>query len=540
MHHQAGDGGSAPAINMGTTTKQAQTTKTTARMGPTWECLAISFLLAIGILLRFWTSRPTDLWEDEVIATTHAVQPLWAVVVDTLRNDIHPPLYFLQLHFWSLLGSSDRWFMANSLLWSLLGLASLSFVASAFFGRRAGLQAAAIYAVLPSPVYMADQVRMYSMLVTLLLLSVYFCHQIFWQHRGGAARVVGLTFVQICLIITHALGALAVGLVAIYALVGVKNRSTSRATWAACYGILICVAVPWVGNAMMHEGDPVANARTFAAIVAGAAGGPLADQSLAAFVIGLTAFVLVSVAGLYMTPSRLLTTIFLLLPLLIGIASAAVLKPFLKWNFFSTITSPFIAMILALVISKATKLLRVAAVVLVILLVGLSAVERAEFRQSSRFLAAADFLRSNYKPGDVVLVPQPSYFHGLAWYLAGPRWGSPLEIAPLPSPSWSRVYEWLGPSMVKRLALYPKSQIMISGKFVLLTGNSSAYAEKFGNRIWFVGTKRADSPGGYPAFPRGKFEFRQTFVNGMWISLYSKQREQTLPAPNESGPWKRL
>ena len=60
-------------------------------------------LMAIlaGVAWRCDLSLKTGFWEDEIIAATHAVQPFPAILVNIVRNDIHPPLYFMQLHVWA-------------------------------------------------------------------------------------------------------------------------------------------------------------------------------------------------------------------------------------------------------------------------------------------------------------------------------------------------------------------------------------------------------------------------------------------------------
>src|SRR5437763_1922707 len=57
------------------------------------ELGATLILIALGLMLRLSIRFPTDLWQDEIIAATHAMQPLRDVVIDVLRNDNHPPLY---------------------------------------------------------------------------------------------------------------------------------------------------------------------------------------------------------------------------------------------------------------------------------------------------------------------------------------------------------------------------------------------------------------------------------------------------------------
>src|SRR5271170_2196023 len=86
-------------------------------------------ILTLALAVRttwIWKDR---LWFDEVWSATFAVQPLADVVIATLRFDPHPPLYYLQLHFWATISHSTGWLFANSVAWSWLSVASLFYVA---------------------------------------------------------------------------------------------------------------------------------------------------------------------------------------------------------------------------------------------------------------------------------------------------------------------------------------------------------------------------------------------------------------------------
>ena len=112
--------------------------------------------------IRYWAQR-RSLWEDEVIAITHAFLPLPGFFVEVLRNDVHPFLYFLFLKAWSAFSfGSDRWVLASSLACAFASLLTLSWVAYRVHGVRAALWCAAIFAVLPNFAWAAGNLRMYA------------------------------------------------------------------------------------------------------------------------------------------------------------------------------------------------------------------------------------------------------------------------------------------------------------------------------------------------------------------------------------------
>src|SRR5271165_3074750 len=59
--------------------------------------VAVGFVLAVAVALRFWTR--SDLWLDEALTVDIARRPL-SQLPALLRHDGAPPLYYVMLHFW--------------------------------------------------------------------------------------------------------------------------------------------------------------------------------------------------------------------------------------------------------------------------------------------------------------------------------------------------------------------------------------------------------------------------------------------------------
>jgi hypothetical protein len=133
----------------------------------------------------------------------------------------------------------------------------------------------------------------------------------------------------------------------------------------------------------------------------------------------------------------------------------------------------------------------------------------------------------NYHPGDVIFVPQQSYFHGLAWYLDGPYWGSPLKIAPPPTTPWKKVYKRLGPTIVQKLDLMPVKAIIDDKPFKILTGTMPSKDAPDARRVWLVSIQRADLPKDYPPKTIGDLKKQFTVGKSVQISLYA-ERQQTV------------
>jgi mannosyltransferase len=138
----------------------------------TWLLLAVILMLAGA--LRLYRIDAQSFWNDEGNAARLAERSL-SLIVEGARGDIHPPGYYLALHYWrALFGQSE------AALRGLSALCSVALVGFAFLlGRRlfedevVGLVAATLVAVNPFQVYYAQEARMYAMLALWALASTW-------------------------------------------------------------------------------------------------------------------------------------------------------------------------------------------------------------------------------------------------------------------------------------------------------------------------------------------------------------------------------
>jgi hypothetical protein len=169
------------------------------RMPPWATPVVVGAIVVAGIALRFVQRSP--LWLDEALSVNIAQLPV-GDLLEALRHDGHPPLYYLVLHVWmEVVGEGD---VAVRALSGILAVASLPLVWVA--GRRlagpAGARWALVVAALsPYWVRYATETRMYS-LVMLLVLAGYLV-LLDALERPTGRRLAGLALVSGLLLLTH-------------------------------------------------------------------------------------------------------------------------------------------------------------------------------------------------------------------------------------------------------------------------------------------------------------------------------------------------
>ncbi|HMG42465.1 MAG TPA: glycosyltransferase family 39 protein [Acidimicrobiales bacterium] len=138
---------------------------------PPWITTSVLVgITALGIVLRFVST--SKLWLDEALSANISHLPV-GDLLEALKHDGHPPLYYLLLHYWmELFGEGD---VAVRALSGVIGVATLPLAWIA--GRRLGGPTAARWALVvvalsPYCVRYSSETRMYA-LVMLLVLAGY-------------------------------------------------------------------------------------------------------------------------------------------------------------------------------------------------------------------------------------------------------------------------------------------------------------------------------------------------------------------------------
>lgn len=214
------------------------------------ELIAFAVVVTIaGLVLRFVTLSP--LWLDEALSVNIASLPL-GEIAGALRRDGHPPLYYWLLHGWiRVVGDSDVAVRALSGVFAVATL-PLGFIA----GRRRGgpllgLLTVVVLALNPFALRYANEARMYSMVMVLVLVGYLLVDDVVRRHAVTPARLTGLAVVSGASLLTHywsiwLLGALGVVLLVVWRRApddGVRRRAGITAAAVAAGALLF---VPWI------------------------------------------------------------------------------------------------------------------------------------------------------------------------------------------------------------------------------------------------------------------------------------------------------
>jgi len=120
----------------------------------------LAAILVLGLALRLWQLGHWSLWSDEIATLRFARMPLGEI----WGADTHPPLYYLLMHGWRLLGEQETTLRLSSALLSAVTVGLLYGAGRRLGGRAVGRWAGLLQALSPMALTYAQELRMYALL----------------------------------------------------------------------------------------------------------------------------------------------------------------------------------------------------------------------------------------------------------------------------------------------------------------------------------------------------------------------------------------
>lgn len=131
----------------------------------------IWWLIGLALVLRLFHLGAWSFWEDEALTILLARQPVSNLVSIMATADVHPPLYFLLVKAFMLLGQTEFIIRLPSALASTGAVFVLYLIGRDLFDEKVGLTGALLLAISPLQLLYAQEARMYAQLLLLTCLS---------------------------------------------------------------------------------------------------------------------------------------------------------------------------------------------------------------------------------------------------------------------------------------------------------------------------------------------------------------------------------
>ena len=230
------------------------------------SCILLAILL-LASFLRFYRLDAQSFWNDEGNSARIAERTL-DLIVEGAAGDIHPPGYYLLLHYWrALFGQSEFALRSLSAFCGVLMVAFTYVLGRRLLGTATGLGGAFLAALSPLAVYYSQEARMYALLGLLSAASTYLLSRILARNSHPPSPILppaSCFFPLAFYVLTSAAGiythyafpfVLLVhnGIFGLWWL-AVSRRSAHRwrwlVLWAGAQAVVVALYLPWLPIAL--------------------------------------------------------------------------------------------------------------------------------------------------------------------------------------------------------------------------------------------------------------------------------------------------
>lgn len=431
----------------------------------------LSSVILLGIAMRLWGALAApSLWLDEVFSAQLAQSPLIDLLMAVPRFDTHPPLYYLQLHFWALIATGDGWLLLNSVLLDVLVILSLLFTLRRIHDPATALWAAALWAVAPLAVFFAGNLRMYALLFLLLVWLWYVLER---RVRGEPGLRLAAILLGIAVTLTHGLGFFVAFFVWFQAFVrswqagrGVAGSGGAGWPWRMVLDyvpVAACALYPLgIGLFRQTEGMEVLE---FAGIGIHLAISLLGMQAPAPVVTGYLAAGLILLPLLFDSRSRGMALWLLFLPWAVLLGLSLGVKAVFMYRTLGLFL-PFLVIAMALLFAGAWQRQALAGRLLsgvVLVLFAVAAANSLLYFEKQGYRNIAAIWQQEAAPDAVLFVQGPVNLWGISRYLDGVAEFSALEVQPPVRDGMARVKDRLQGSWFDRAGLFGRQDHLLQG-----------------------------------------------------------------------------
>jgi uncharacterized membrane protein len=200
--------------------------------------MSIVLILILATVLRL-INLNQSFWLDEAISALTAQKPFpyqWVGIT----KDVHPPLYYLLLHFLMQLGKSSEWFLRlPSVFFGILTILMVYKLVIDLFDKKTAILTSLLLATSQFHIYYSQELRMYSLFCLLATLSFWVFFKKEWVY---------LAVIDILGLYTHYMFSLLFLPQIIWLTYKYRDDKKTWLRWLISFGAAILISLPWWPN----------------------------------------------------------------------------------------------------------------------------------------------------------------------------------------------------------------------------------------------------------------------------------------------------
>lgn len=208
----------------------------------------VVIITIIAGLIRFYNIGVRSIWLDEGITVNLASDSVRNIILNRASTGIHPPLYFIFMHFWiRVFGDSEFALRSFSAILSVLSVPIIYLIASKIFDLPTAIIATILFAFSPFQLYYSQEARMYPLVTFLSLLSLYLLYR--WNKNDIESKKrlsLGIIVLNVVSLYTHIYSAFLVILENVYVFFTNFRDWRKLKHWIIYQLIILLLFAPWI------------------------------------------------------------------------------------------------------------------------------------------------------------------------------------------------------------------------------------------------------------------------------------------------------
>ena len=211
--------------------------------------LFLLLIILLAILIRLFPSKALSIWYDESFSIILAKKDL-GNLLEIAKADVHPPLYYIMLHFWLKIVMFPRLF---SVLFSIASIIITYVIAKKVFDESIALLTSFFLSISPTSVHYSSEIRMYTLLLFFSLIATYFLLRFILNKK--VLNAIFYVFFSVCAFYTHyyALFLIIAQLIYLISVNVLHDNFLKRLKVALLLGCSVLILyIPWIKYFLAH------------------------------------------------------------------------------------------------------------------------------------------------------------------------------------------------------------------------------------------------------------------------------------------------
>lgn len=391
---------------------------------------ALTLIMVMSFMFRVYGLDHESLWHDEAL-TINVAEKTITGIIDSSYYDSHPPLDYIIFHFWiKIFGDSESSTRCLSVIFGVLSVYFIYRVGELLFNKEIGILSSFILSISLYSIKYSQEVRSYSLLILLILLSNYCFIKILKEKDSKninikSKNVIGYIIFATAAIYIHLFGLFYIIFQNIYYLFVSKKDIR---TWVTAQFAILVLFSPWIPG-MVRQMTGYVN--TNALYIPRPGIGDIYNifKLFSGNDVSLVIFAVIIIVGLIIFNrheqlmsykyEKVFVLMWLFVPILLGFIISQFYQPIFSDRYFIA-SLPALILLVSYGLFNFQKPILISALLLSIVVVNIPSMN--DYYQNvhkEQWRDVAKYIDNNMKDGDIILL-YPGYgMYGFDYYYKG-------------------------------------------------------------------------------------------------------------------------